>query len=243
MPVPVPTKMPEAFAIDAPNGVAPGNRTWPFPTATQVPTAPGRASLDTGFTTLNMTAKGSGGIPPSGTDLNGILYWLSQITAAVSAGQIFNVYDNTYAAAIGGYALGAMLQQAANASAVWISTANNNTSDPDTGGANWLSSVPLYSNTALTGVNNVALPGPSDYIIDVDTTSGPISYTGFVAQRDGQRITFTNVGATSNLLSFTALSGSSAGANQMRVPTPLSLVEYQSLTIQYSSGLGKWVAV
>ena len=43
----------------------------------QTGTDPARASYETGFTPLNMTPIAAGGVPPSGRDMNGILYDLS----------------------------------------------------------------------------------------------------------------------------------------------------------------------
>jgi hypothetical protein len=245
---PTPPRIVEAFAVNAPNVTAPngtaGAKTNPFPVPSQTGVINGAASLNDGFPPLTMTDPTAGGIPPWGEDMNGILYLISAWVAFLAAGQI-PAFDADLAEDMSGYALGAVLQQTGDTSALWINTVDGNASDPDSGtpgAAGWISSVPLYSVVALTGTNNVVLPGPSDYVIDVDTSAGAIDYTGFVAQRDGQRVTFTNVGTGSNLLTFSALSGSSLTGNQMRLAADVGLVHNQSITIQYSQGADKWVA-
>lgn len=214
--------------------------TKPFPVASQISTNPGRASLNDGFTPLNMTPISNGGIPPAGADMNGILYVISSILTAMNEGLLAFVYDATFQAAIGGYPQGAVLQQAANPLAFWISTTAANMTDPDTGGAGWLSTIPLYSSAALSGPNDVVLPGPSDYQIDVDTSSAAVSFTGFVAQRDGQEITLSAIGA--NNLTLQALTGSAAG-NQIRAAFDTTVEQNGSLTIRYSAGASAWILV
>jgi hypothetical protein len=71
-------------------------------------------------------------------DFNGLL---NQITAwsrwQAAAG--LAAYDNTFSTAIGGYPSGATVLSASLPGRVWISTADNNTTNPDTGSAaNWL---------------------------------------------------------------------------------------------------------
>jgi hypothetical protein len=240
MPQPTPPRLVEAFAKNAPAStqaapVAGGKNT--VPTASQIGVVAGAASLNDGFPPLTMVLPGSNGVPPQGQDLNGILYVSTAWIAALAAGQIFPVYDATLQTAMGGYGLGAKLQQASNSLATWTSTANNNMTDPDTGGSGWLSSVALYSTAALSGANNVILPGSSDYVINIGSAAGP--FTGFVPQRDGQTITFVNT--SGGVVAFNALSGSSSGANQIQASGNIDVANNDSLTIKYSLGLAKWL--
>ena len=211
-----------------------------IPVPSQIGTTPGAASWTDGFPPLCLTPIGSGGIPPSGKDMNGVLWTLSNLLLYWNSGLIAFPYDGTFQTAISGYPIGAKLLQAADNTATWTSNTAANATDPDTGGAGWISSKPLYATTAPTAGahNDVALPGPSDYVLDVDTTAGAASFSGFVAQRDGQCVVVNNTGA--NLLTLSALTGSSA-ANQFRLPTDLALVQNQSATLQYSTGATKWV--
>lgn len=100
--------------------------------------------------------------------------------------------------------------------------------------------TPGYSSAALAGTDDVVLPGSDDFVISVDTTAGPISYTGFVAQRDGQRLTFNCAGA--NNLNFLPRTTSAAG-NQLLASAETSIVQFDSITWQYSQGAGKWLEI
>lgn len=233
---PTPPRIVEAFAVNAGGGFI----TSPIPVPSQISTTPGAASFNDGFPPLCFLDPADGGVLPSGADFNGILNMLSAWAAFLGAGQI-PVYDATLQTAMGGYAIGSRIQQAADTNQVWVSTVNGNMTDPDTGGVGWLSSKPLYSTAALAGPNDVVLPGISDYIIDVNTASGPITYTGFVAQRSWQKLTLCPTGA--NNLNLSSLTGSAA-ANQMRVVTGgVGISQNDTYTIQYVPTLNKWIPV
>lgn len=98
---------------------------------------PGAASLSTGFPQINFTPISAGGIPPFGADFNALMF---QVTSwnqwQAAGGPIF--YDSAFQTAIGGYPNGAVIQSAAVPGNFWQSTTDNNTSNPDTGGANWI---------------------------------------------------------------------------------------------------------
>lgn len=112
----------------------------------------GFASMNDGFPPLTRQPVGSGGIPPQGLDMNGILYYLSSLNKWQSAGGSF-VYDSTFAtdSDVGGYPNGAILLRA-DGTGFWLNQADNNTTNPDTGGANWqpINNVGVTSKT-LTG--------------------------------------------------------------------------------------------
>lgn len=233
---PTPNRIVEAFAVGAGGGFI----TSPFPAASQILVTPGAASLTDGFPPLCFLDPADGGVLPSGADFNGILNLISSWAAFLAAGQL-PVYDATLQTAMGGYALGARIQQVGNSNALWISTVNGNMTDPDTGGAGWLSSVPLYSNGALAGPNDVVLPGVSDYILDVDTTSGPLTYTGFVAQRPWQKITICATGV--NSIQLNPLTGSAAN-NQIRLSAGgITILQNDAITLQNVPTINKWVQV
>jgi len=243
---PTPPLLVEAFALNAtecsPGAPVAGGKTYPFPTPSQVSVVNGAASLNDGFPALTMTDPTEGGVPPFGVDMNGILYYLSAYICAAWAGQLPQ-FNATLAEAMDGYAIGAVVQQAANPTETWTNTIAGNASNPDTGtpgDAGWISSTPLYSSAALTGSNDVVLPGPSDYVIAVNTSSAEATFTGFVAQRDGQRVTFIANGA--NGIMFDKLTGSMA-ANQIQASGNTGVAGGDSITIQYSAGFGKWLFV
>ena len=128
----IPTKIPLPFAYNA--GSSYKNT---IPTASQIGVVNGRASLNDGFPPLNFIPISAGGVPPFGSDVNGILNEITAITQWQQAGGFF-FYDSSFSTTIGGYPKGAILQSSSNGG-LWISTTENNTTNPDTGGAGWVS--------------------------------------------------------------------------------------------------------
>lgn len=223
----------------------PGGATLPIPIDSQVGVLVGAASFEDGFPAATMTDPEVGGIAPYGQDFNGITYMLSAYLAMIQAGQ--TVTYNAFAAGeFGGYKVGAKLASTAVAGLVWTNNLDGNTLDPDIDPSNWIASIPRFITTspAAGTFNNVALPGPSDYVWDVNTVAGAVDFSGFIAQRDGQRLYLNCTGA--NLLQVLALNGGSTAARQVRAATDLALVQNQTLTIQYAAGApggGKWLLV
>lgn len=136
-----------------------------IPVASQIGVTPGLASFTDGFPPLTMTPLAAGGVPPYGADFNGILNFLSAGTRWTQAGGAY-VYDSAFSTAIGGYPKGAMLLKA-DQSGYWVSTADNNTSNPDTGGGGWLD--PLLGR--LLNVRIFSTPGVSVYTPTAGTNS------------------------------------------------------------------------
>lgn len=128
----VPSQFPIIFASSAVSGTY----IRPIPNTTADPTA---ASYTTGFPPETFVAVASGGALPDGRDFNGILNELSAAVQWGQAGMIYQ-YNSVFSTAIGGYPNGAVLQKASGIG-WWMSTIDNNTSDPDTGGANWTSFI------------------------------------------------------------------------------------------------------
>lgn len=222
----------------------PGGATLPIPIPSQVSILVGAASFEDGFPAATMTDPEAGGIAPYGQDFNGIAYMLSAYLAMIQAGQTVS-YNAFAVGEFTGYAVGARLAST-TPGLFWTNNLDANATDPDVDPSNWIASRPLYRTTAPAAgtFNNVALPGPSDYVWDVDTTAGAVDFSGFIAQRDGQRIYLSNIGA--NLLQVLALNGGSTAARQIRNATDLALVQNQTLTIQYAAGApggGKWLLV
>ena len=98
--------------------------------------ASNKATYTYGFPQITMTPKASGGLPPFGRDMNGILYSVTAMLQYMQAGGQYT-YDASFAAAIGGYNQGALVQQA-DLSGLWVSTVDNNTSNPETSGSGWM---------------------------------------------------------------------------------------------------------
>jgi hypothetical protein len=101
-------------------------------------TTPGQASFSAGFPPVTFLPDTAGGINPDGRDFNGILQactaWLQWLNAG---GPV--AYDAAFSASIGGYPKGAMLSNATTPGLFWISSADSNTTDPDSSGSvNWI---------------------------------------------------------------------------------------------------------
>ena len=92
-------------------------------------TSGGRASYDVGFPPVTRTPIIAGGIPPFGTDFNGVLYDLSQAIQYVQSGVAFP-FNQNFATAIGGYEIGAIVSDASNKSLLWINETASNTAFP-----------------------------------------------------------------------------------------------------------------
>lgn len=135
----VPAKFPIPFANSAgPDYI----RTIPL--ASQIGINGGWASLTDGFPPLNFTPIAAGGIPPFGQDVNGILHQTTAWSQWQQAGAPV-YYDAVFSAQIGGYPRGAMLSSAVTFGNFWMSTVDNNLSNPDTGGANWITPPGMMS--------------------------------------------------------------------------------------------------
>ena len=103
-----------------------------------VPIAPqpgGAASYDTGFPPETFQPVASGGSPPDGKDMNGVLFDSTGSAAWAAAGGIA-MYDAAYATAIGGYPAYALLAST-TPGVLWQCTGDNNMSNPDAGGGGW----------------------------------------------------------------------------------------------------------
>lgn len=97
---------------------------------------PAAASLSLGFPPATATPTGAGGVPPDVRDMNGALNQCSAWAQWLGVrGPV--LYDSALSTAIGGYPKGTILDNAATNGTYWLSTVDDNTSDPDTGGANW----------------------------------------------------------------------------------------------------------
>lgn len=118
-----------------------------IPVASQVGITPGAASLTDGFPPLTRTPIASGGIPPSGLDMNGVLYEVTAPVRWANAGAGY-VYDGTFAtdADVGGYPKGARILRT-DGEGYWLNTTDDNATDPEAGGAGW---VPDYTSGAAS---------------------------------------------------------------------------------------------
>ena len=128
----IPNKFPIPWAKDA-------SATYIRPIPELPQPDPAAANLTQGFPPLNFDPIASGGVPPSGKDMNGILKQVTQWLQWTQAGGSVPYFDPAFATDIGGYPKGSFLQATAGFGNFWISTVDNNAENPDTGGAGWLS--------------------------------------------------------------------------------------------------------
>lgn len=90
------------------------------------------ASLHDGFPPETFTPLDAGGVPPNGADFNGLFEQLTAWARWQAAGG--PAYFNAdFAAAIGGYPLGAVVRAASSPTGSWVSIVNNNMEDPGLG--------------------------------------------------------------------------------------------------------------
>jgi hypothetical protein len=162
MPVSTPQVLLEAIGSSA----GPGFITNPMP---NTPTGSNAASIEGGFPSITMESELTGGLPPLGQDMNGFLFLISSHTIYVQSGQLYP-YNSTLAAAIGGYAVGTILGMA-DGTGIWLCTAANNTSNPDTGGSGW---VPL----AAYGFTPVAVTGGVTNLTTAESKYGVLVFNG-----------------------------------------------------------------
>lgn len=111
----------------------------------------GNAGYDAGFPATNMTPKEAGGIPPFGQDFNGILFDITTAIQYLEAGMQFP-YSSSFATAVGGYPLGAIVTRTDGAG-FWRNTVANNTTNPETFGAGWQPEGAGISAVAMSNAN------------------------------------------------------------------------------------------
>jgi hypothetical protein len=141
------TNIPTLVAVPFASGAGPGYRNT-IPVASQIPVTPGAASFTDGFPPVTFQPIASGGVPPYGADVNGILYALSNMARWDQAGGRY-YYDATFSTAVTGYPKGATLNRTDNLGA-WLNTVDNNTTDPNsTSSAGW---VPVRANAVAVSI-------------------------------------------------------------------------------------------
>lgn len=164
----IPAKIAAIFAASAPPTA---KNTIPLTQAGI--TQPGQASFDVGFPAVTMQPAASGGINPYGQDFNGLGNAITGVQQWQCAGGGFP-FDAAFAATVGGYPKGAFVLSATS-DGYWLSLADNNSTNPDTGGANWVP-VDSYGITPVTGLTNanVTLTAPQ-YSKPIITLAGTLT--------------------------------------------------------------------
>lgn len=130
---------------------------------------PQAASYQDGFPEQTFQPVASGGLPPLGQDFNGILNAITQHLFALQGGAL-NTYRADVAAAIGGYNEGALVAML-DGQGWWISTVDDNVTDPDAGGAGW---EPVY----VYGATAKAVTGGLLTLTAPESARGYLVFTG-----------------------------------------------------------------
>lgn len=140
-PILTPPIIPTAFAEGA--GTSYITNSGVLPTASQIGITNGAASLVDGFPPLNFQlpiSQGGPGIPMSGQDLNAILYMITAHLQNLNAGVRYK-FSSTLSAALGGYPVGAVLQDDAGVNEyinVLVNNTTNFNSTPAAIGISWI---------------------------------------------------------------------------------------------------------
>jgi len=134
-----------------------------IPVDSQIGIVAGKASLADGFPPLTRTPLSAGGVPPSGLDMNGILFEMSDVIRWANAGGGY-AYDAAFATDtnVGGYPKGARVMRS-DGLGYWFNTVDNNETDPEVAGAAAAGWVPDFTSgaTAIAMTNaNVTLTPP-----------------------------------------------------------------------------------
>jgi len=136
----------------------------------------GVATFDKGFPQITMQPLSAGGIPPSGKDMNGVLYSVTIQQQWQNAGMGY-LFDSAYASNISGYPQGATIPSS-DYSGFWINTTNGNTNNPEGTTALPTGWVPgyAYGSSAVTistaNVNVSDILAAKDRIILTGTLTG-----------------------------------------------------------------------
>ena len=183
-----------------------------IPVASQIGITAGAASLTDGFPPLTRTPIAAGGVPPSGLDMNGILYEMSAVIRWANAGGGYP-YDGTFATDtnVGGYPKGARIMRS-DGTGYWFNTAENNVTDPEGAGAAAAGWVPDFTN----GIAAVTMTGSSVTLTPVQYGKPIIVITGALTGNlnlifptiEGQ---WQVVNATSGAFAITAKTASGTG--------------------------------
>lgn len=144
------------------------------------------ASMQEGFPVITMTDVDQGGMPPQGQDMNGILFDVTTAIRYQQAGGLFP-YDATFAQAIDGYPLGALLT-AADGSCLYQNTVSGNVSDPDNGGQGWSQ---ILSSASIAGKQDKLTPVQMDAVNSGITSARVAIYDAYATGKQ-DTLTFDN---------------------------------------------------
>lgn len=127
-----------------------------IPTPSQQGITAGAASFTDGFPPLNFQPVASGGVPPSGQDMNGILNFVTSWTRWMAAGGPVR-YDVTFATdpGVNGYPAGALIQSS-TVGTFYTNLSDSNQTNPDAVAGTFTGSISGTTMT-ITGVTSGSL--------------------------------------------------------------------------------------
>lgn len=166
----------------------------------------GRADYENGFPPVTRAPIAAGGVPPYGTDMNGVLFDLSSGLQYLQAGMVFP-YSQDFANAIGGYDVGAWV----TASGIrYVSTISGNSVPPPSAGWQALS----FSDPTETarGMPLVA----TNAEVAAGTNAGKMVTPASLASR-------TATAARTGLVELATNAETQTGTDAARAVTPASL--------------------
>ena len=182
------SSVPYKFTVPWANSASGSFITNPVPAVSTSPAA----GQDLGFPPATALPEGSGGTPPNINDINGALYYATAWEQWIQAGAPI-VYDATFQTAISGYPKGAIVPSAATPYLRWLSTVDNNTSDPDTGGANWLAMsgrltkiTPFAASATYTPIVNLAFASSCADVVAEDRARAAATTWAMVSLAGGR---------------------------------------------------------
>lgn len=225
------SQIPNKFTLPFASGAGPGFiRT--VPVASQIGIQPGAASETDGFPPLNFLPVGSGGVPPFGQDANGILNKTTAWDRWFSAGGPVQ-WDSVFSATWGGYPAGATVQSTVTLGLFWFCTIDNNTTNPDSGGAGWLSYSPVGSVTRIVTASGIFVTNISDGAVGLNRTSSPAvsSTTLPTGVSQGKIIVVEDLAANFNAFPVTIFAP--AGMTIAGLPSVVMNINRQSSTFRF----------
>lgn len=205
----------------------------------------GAASYEDGFPLATMVdPETEGGIPPFGQEVNGILNAITAHTAWVAGGLRYQ-FNGSLPALRGGYSQGAKVLSATDPHEYFESLTDNNINNPNIVPANWIGMCPVgaastdyQTNAPIAGTHPDFAVAAGVAFLDIDTTAGDITITGFAVAFNGQFLTITNTGP--NLLTIAANSGASTPNNRVRLPADLTVTQNGGITIRRCNAISRW---
>lgn len=140
----IPKKLPVPFADS-------GSK-QEIPTQSQIGVTGGRASYTDGFPPLTRTPLSAGGIPPFGTDFNGVLNDITNSIRWQNTGSNYP-FDADFVASIAGYPKGAVIPSSIY-DGYWLNTTEANSVNPEATNGSLTGWVPLdvYGVTTVAGL-------------------------------------------------------------------------------------------